>query len=346
MSLLATRLQNLRANSPNLSKATLRAQRYGAMDTYVAGNGEDESVVSEDLAQKAMTAVGRTLEVPVYNSESVTIGSSRTVTINDNTNTSAVYAVTFQTYSWGFNHIPARFMNNELAAQQDWNRQFTKFLYKLGTLIDQRCLVELAGAKTQVFADDLGYTVTGNKIVASQAEKDKLLGDLSVMMQANDYYGGQYHLIGNAGVQSQINQLTKNNVNQAEFKALEYADKMIHYTNNLANDADNAQQMYLVAPGHVGLVFRHERESILGTQLADGTTWGTTVLPLLNIPCSTYFREGVADKNTIDGAASADMTRVAVESYGFSIDIGYITAFNDDAAANASPVIAAGVTTA
>ena len=82
---------------------------------------------------------------------------------------------------------------------------------------------------------------------------------------------------------------------------------------------------------------------MLGTVSGDGHEWGIATLPLLNIPCGTYFYDSVGNYSAIAGAATADMTRTRKEHYGFAVDIAFLTAYNSvpsGEGALASPILA------
>ena len=166
----------------------------------------------------------------------------------------------------------------------------------------------------------------------------EILGDLTAIMNANDYYGSPFRIVGNSGVQSLVAKMSEYSEYNEQNKTIQWLDKTMHYTNRLSNASGKKATGYVVNPSSVGLVFRHEREAILGTMMDDGTEWNIDTLPLLNIPVSTYFYESKGDFNAIAGAASADMTRVRKEHYGFSVDIAYVTAYNTDLSTYASPI--------
>jgi hypothetical protein len=111
-------------------------------------------------------------------------------------------------------------------------------------------------------------------------------------------------------------------------------------TNNLAATPGKYAQGYAINQGSLGMLTRFEREAILGTISRDGHEWGIATLPVLNMPCGTYFYDSVGDYSAIAGAASADMTRVRKEHYGFSVDVAFVTAYNSNQTANASPILA------
>lgn len=340
MSLLNTRLLELRSASPNLDKWTNRPSMYGAFDCFQAGNEEPESIISPELFAQAARAVGRDVKVPVFDSESVSIGSTRSVTIADSENTSQLYTVSFTTYSWGFTSVPSLYLNNEIGQQQDWNRKFLKYLYKFAETLDTAGISALGTAKSQVFANLLGlYTNVANTVVAPLAQRDEIIGDLSPIMGANDFYGAPYRIVGEMGLQSRILKMSEQSIYNEKDKTIQWLDKRFHWSNRLTNSAGHIASGFIVNPGSVGLLFRHEAEALLGTILPNGTEWQIDTLPLLDIPIDTYFYYGVSDESSLAGAASAHLTRAAKEHYGFSIDVAFVTAYNTALATYASPIV-------
>lgn len=129
MSLLATRMQNLRA-SGNLDKNEFRPSRYGALDVFMQQTNDPAGILTPELRQAAERSIGRTLETPVIDYDgTITIGTTRTVDIADSENNSKMYQLTFATYAWGFTIVPAMYMNNEISMQRDFEVKFNKYLY-------------------------------------------------------------------------------------------------------------------------------------------------------------------------------------------------------------------------
>lgn len=306
---------------------------------FLIGNNEPQGIISQELLEKAASAVGRSVEVPVFDSETVTIGSTRTAVIADSENTSQLYTVSFTTYAWGFTIIPSLFMNNEMSIQDDFNRKFEKYLFQFAADVDNQCISALSAAKSQVFANTLIYTNTANTLVAANADKDRILGHLTAIMNANDYYGPEFRILANSGLQAQIMDMAEHGKFNDQDKTIQWQDKTFHYSNRLLDSVGHESSGYCVNPGSLGMLFRHEREALLGTILPDGHEWQRDMLPMVGIPIDTYFYYGVGDYSAIAGASSADMTRVAKEHHGFAIEIATVTAYNTDLATYAAPIV-------
>ena len=339
MSLVATRIQNIRANS-NLDKFEYRPGRYGALNAFMVQSEDPTGIITDELKEKARASVGSILETPVINHDAdITIGNTRTLTIADSENTSKMIQITFATYAWGFTIAPAMYMNNEVKIQKDFETKMMKYIYKFAQKLDEAALAALAANKTAVLKNKLLYDFTGNAINADWSERENVFGDLEVMMGANDFYG-QLHIVGDPGVESIMRKLQQHGLYNDVNKQNEFGTKIVHLTNNLASAEGKYAQGYAVNAGALGMLTRFERDCILGTTSGDGHEWGIATLPLLNMPCGTYFYDSVGDFSGIAGDATADMTRTRKEHYGFAVDVAFITAYNSDPENNASPILA------
>lgn len=338
MSLINTRIQNIRSGS-NLDKNELRASRYGGLSLFMQSSDDPSGILTEELKEKARTSIGSTLETPVidYDAE-VTIGNKRSVTIADDENTSQMFQINFATYSWGFTIVPSNFMNNEIKMQRDFETKFNKYLYKFASTLDSAAIAALSAGKTQVFQDILNYSKVGNDLQVPWAKRETILGDLIPILAANDHFG-EVHLLGNAGIESIVRNLSEKGLYNSENKQMQYSDKILHFSSRVANSTGQFGNAFCVLGGAVGLLTRFEPEAILQTSMQDGTEWGIETLPMINFPVGTYYYESKGDASGLTGAASAHNTRARKEHYGFSVDVAFLTPYNSDPSTIANPII-------
>lgn len=339
MSLVQTRIQNTLAQS-NIDKYEYRASRYGALNAFMVQSNDPTGILTPELKEKARTSVGTVLQTPVIDYDAdITIGNTRTLTIQDSENTSKFVDITFATYAWGFTIAPAMYMNNEIDIQRDFNTKMMKYIYKFAQKLDEAALAVLATNKTQVAKNKLLYDFSTNAINAKWSERENVFGDLEVMMGANDFYG-QLHLIGDPGVESIMRKLQQHGLYNDVNKQNEFGNKIVHLTNNLASAEGKYAQGYAVNAGSLGMLLRFERDCLLGTVSGDGHEWGIATLPLLNMPVGTYFYDSVGDFSGIAEDATKDMVRTRKEHYGFAVDVAFITAYNSAPTTNPSPILA------
>lgn len=342
MSLIATRTLDFIQSNPKLDKNMTRPQEYGALDFFIQQTNAANSIITPATRQRILESIGNSVKIPVINYDGdVTISNTRSCTIPANDNTSALKQVTFTTYSTGFRMIPNLYKNNYIDYQHDFNRKMEKMIRKLANTLDIAAIAALETDKTQVFKDTLIYTNTGNTLQVPFANREDIIGDLNPIMRANDYYG-QLHVIGNAGVDSLIGKLAEKGLYNEVNKQLEYADKVLHFTNNLANATGKYGTLYAVEDGNVAVLTRLDRASLAGTKVGD-EEFGRVYLPLLGLEVGTHYKHEIGDVSTLlEGDESvADMACDEIEYFGFSVDVAWVVAYNSAPATIANPIVKA-----
>lgn len=329
MSLIETRINDIVAQG-RLDKHELRPSRYGGVDLFMQQGADPMGIITPDLRNRAAASMGVNVEVPVIDYDNaISIGSTRNAVIADSENTSHKVVVSFTTYAFGFTMVPALYGTNEIGYDQDFAAKLTKYINALAAQMDTDALAALALNKTTVFNDSLQYAVAGDALQVAYADREGILGDLNPILAANDFYD-QIHLVGNTGVESIIRKLSEKGLYNSENRQLEYSDKVLHFTNRLGNGVGEYANLYAVPAGTVGMLTRVERDSLMGTTMADGTQWGTATLPMIGLPVGTYYYESRGDFSGIAGAASSHLTRSYKQHYGFAVDVAYMVAYNSD----------------
>jgi hypothetical protein len=317
-----------------------RPLEYGALDFFIEQTDAPNSIINPNLRERAFASIGNTVQVPVINYDGdVTVSNTRTCTISDDENTSALYTVVWTTYSVGFTMVPTLYMNNEITYQHDFRRKMEKVCRALATTLDTAAIAALEAAKTQVYADPLQYSISSNVIDVPVQMASEILGDLNPMMRANAY-PQMIHIIGNAGVDSLIRKLAQHDTYNDVNKRMEFAGKVLHYTTQLANASQKIGTMYAVADGNVGVLTRVDREALRRAS-ANFHEWDVVYLPFIDLPVGSHYYTAVGDQSSIAGDASADMTCNVKEYFGFSVDVAFIIAYNSAPETIANPIMKA-----
>lgn len=338
MSLIATRLQNWRVENPEFDRNMARPLEYGALDFFIEQTNAANSIINPNLRDRAFASMGNTVQIPVINYDGdVEVSNSRSCVIADDENTSALYTINWVTLSVGFTMVPQLYRNNEISYEHDFARKMEKVCRALATAMDVQAIAALEANKTQVFKDTLYYTVTGNSVQVPWTARMEFLGDVNALMRANAY-PGTIHIIGNAGIDSTVQKLAQHDIYNDVNKRNEYAGKVFHYTNNIANESGIFASAYAVVDGNVGVLTRVDREALARTR-ANFHEWDVVRLPFIDLPVGSHYYTAVGDQSGIAGAASEDMTCNVKEYYGFSVDIAFIVAYNSDPDEVANPII-------
>lgn len=340
MSLVATRLQNWRVENPEFDRNMTRPCEYGALDFFIEQTNAPTSIISQNLRDRAFASIGNTVQIPVINYDGdVQVYNVRSCVIPDDENTSALYTIVWATYAVGFTMTPAAYMNNEITYEHDFFRKLEKITRALADTLDKGAIAALEANKTQVFKDLLNYTKQGNVIEVPTQMATEILGDINPIMRAN-CYPEMIHIIGNAGVDSLVRKLAQHGVYNDVNKRMEYDNKVLHYTNNVLNEASKNGTFFAVADGNVGVLTRVDREALRGTK-ANFHEWDVVRLPLIDLPVGSHYYTAVGDQSSIMGAATEDLTCAVKEYFGFSVDVAFLVAYNSDAATVANPIIKA-----
>lgn len=340
MSLVATRMQNWRIANPQFDRNMTRPLEYGALNFFIDQTNAGNSILSPALRDRAFASIGNEIQIPVINYDgNVQTSNVRSCVIADNENTSALYTVVWQTLAIGFTMVPAAYMNNEISYEHDWMRKMEKICRALATKLDQAAVAALEASKTQVFKDSLIYETTGNTLQVTWDERTEIIGDLKPIMRANAF-PGQLHLIANAGVDSLLLKLNQHGEYNDANKRLEFADKIMHYTNNVTNEAGKYGTLFAVEDGNVGVLTRVDREALRRAS-ANSHEWDVVRLPFIDLPVGSHYYTAVGDQSDIAGAATTDLTCAVKEYFGFSLDVAFIVAYNNDPTTIANPIIKA-----
>ena len=343
-------LQNLRERDLAMSKNSLRMGEYGALELFVEESRMAGGIINPELRDRVFRSIGRTVQIPVYDPNgNIAVTTSRSCTVADAENTSKLYTVTFANVSSGFTMVPNLYHNNEFSYEDDWIMKYRTMEDKLGDALDVLAVTALGTAQSQVFAQQLGYTVTGNSVQVPYTKRVNIFGDVKGMMRANRYRADGLHIVGNAGCEAVVRNLQIFGAQNAQNLDREFAGNRLHYTNNVANAATTgggtsfSGAFYAVAPGMVGFLSRVSRPELARTRTRIGHEWGTEVLPGLGLEFGYHYYESVGDMSSIASTASADMVCDKKEHFGFSLDVAFITAYNAAVATYASPIIHADI---
>ena len=341
MSLANTLLQNVRLKNPDVSKNINRRSRYGALDVALNQTAGAESIITGDMQEQYRSSIGRTVQIPVFDSEAITITSTRPVTISAAENTSNFLAVTSNVYSFGFTMVPVQHYNNEIDYMADFEKKLMKRIYAAGAAIDTALLGSLNTYKNKIWTNFDGaprYVTTNNIFTAAGWDSaNAIFGDVKQVMNSNDFYGN-HDVILNPGMASKLTDITKMGVFNDKNEALQLMGFDVAASNRLANPTGFAGCGYAVEKGSFGVMFSHEREALRGARSRTGHEWDIVNLPVLNLPADSYYYESVSDLSSFH-AGTADVTRGIQEYFHFAIEMATVVAYNDDLDTYANPIV-------
>ena len=339
-------LQNIRRNDEKFYKNSLRIGEYGAFELYREQSNDPNGIITPAAKEEAWNrSQGRVMQMTVLDpNTNIVVSNSRSCVITDAENTSKQVTVNFVYVGFGFTMVPTLYHNNQIGYQQDFSVKYHTGEDAMLNALDQLCIANLALGQSQVFAQDLGYTITGNAVQVPYTKRTNIFGDLKAMMRANKFRTDELHIVGNAGCEAILRNLGIFGANNAQNLDAERRGNRLHYTNNVANAAQSggttySGACYAVAPGMVGMLTRASRAELYGIKSIVGHEWDTVMLPGLGIEAGYHYYQSVGDMSSIAGAASADMVCDMKEYFGFGVEVALLTAYNAAIATYANPII-------
>lgn len=343
MSLVATLMQPLRAKYTNdLDKNELRRSQYGAYDTFIRDTDDTQSIFSPQVKDYIKRSFGNSVVIPVLNAETVTIGNARTCTVAASENTSALVTLTFVTYAWGFTMTPAQHFNNDVGYAADFERKFMKYLLQFAAVMDTAAYNTANAARNQVWnADTLAhYPQVANALQVAPSQADNFYNVIPAVMSSMDF-NGPFNVIANTFHGPVINRFVNQGSGNSTNLAFQFAGFDWAYSNRVTN-AEGVQSTVLVSPkGTYAVDNRNEPDAIAGTRTTDGTEWGEVDMPIVNMRMGFKYNSRCADNSAIAGAATTGLTASALESFQWSTDVVFMTAYNSAPGTRANPIVKA-----
>lgn len=345
--LAATLVNNFRTDwnekyNANEQKKPIGGAFYAAQED----SGSAYSFITPQLREMAMRSSGRSVQIPVINYDgTVTVGTTRPLTISDDENTSALKSISFTIASVGFTMVPAQHFNNEISYQADFNAKMRKAMFALLSSFDTAVLTHLNTNKNQITPDTLGkYSFADSLLTVPKSYADTFYSDMEILMMSKDMNPemAPLNVIGNPYVASKVKYLGQQGGGNYQNLAYQFDGKDFYFTNNLSNATGYDGTMYFMPKGSLGILTRNEPDAINRSMTGDGHVWDIVDLPIINMKADSYYYDGAVDSSSLNSTTGA-LTRSKKEYFGFTVEYGIVSTYNSDLTSIANPIIKAGV---
>lgn len=341
MSLVATLMQPLRQQygANGLDRLEQRRSRYGAWNFYQEQTRRAGSIIDADLRATIKRSMGNTIQIPVFDTEDVTITNVRACTVPDSENTSKLITLTFVTYAFGFTMVPAQYFNNQIGYQNDFNRKLEKRLQKFAHTLDQAAVNNLSLNKNVYWPTDVTafYPVVGNALQITQEQKLDAYNQFGAIMNTMDLYGNVNVISTQSGMPI-VNRLAAQGAGNAINESFQLGGYDWYYTNRMTNGAGVNATMYLVQDGVVGVENRNDPDAIMGSRIGNEKIWDEVDMPLVNMRMGSYYYADCADKSALH-AGTTHLTRTKTEGFEWSTDVVFVNAYNSNPAGRYAPIV-------
>lgn len=342
--LAVTLTQNLRSQyRRKLDKNENRPSVYGGLNLFKAQNTQAGGIFSEEELNNIAKSFGNTVQIPVISHEDIVIGNTRTCNFQTGGPESALVTLTFITYSFGFDMYPSQYFNNDVKYEQDFNRKLENRLLALATTLDAQCIATLEANKNQFFPANITafYPAVGDALQVPQADKEDFYNQLGSITGTMDYFQTPDVALNHVGMG-----LVRRLAAQGEGNAVNEGFQLMGYTwyptNRVTNNIGVESTVYGVIPGNVAMVPRVDPDSLMNHAIGDVKEWSTVNVPILDMDMGVFYQADCADGSGIQGGAGvAGLTNTKRESFQYSFDVCFQTAYNSDPVTRHSPIIKA-----
>lgn len=342
MSLLNTLMQELRSQyTDQYDKNELRESRYGAL-RFFQEEARERPIFDEETLNNIVRSYGNVVEVPVLDSQTVTVSTpyTRTCAVVDSENDSAIVSLTFASYGWAFSMTPATHYNNLVRMQQDFQRKMDKYLIQFSSDIDDLCITELENAKNQYWVDVAPdyYAQVGDALQVPQSEKNDFYNQLEAIMNTMDFYD-TITVVAATKHMPLVRRLDNQGSSNATNEGFQFDLRSYRWspTNRVTNGAGVESTGYAIENGSVFIGNRNDADTTMGFDIGH-KIWDTETVPIANMEMGTFFQEDCADASALGGAATAGNTRSYKQGYEFSTDIVVSSTYNSDPANQYNPI--------
>lgn len=356
-SLLATLMQELRSDYQNqFDKNELRESRWGAL-RFFQNDSRNNPIFDPQTIANIQRSFGNTVQVPVLDAQSVSVSGSytRTCSIVDSENDSALVSLTFTSYGWGFSMTPASHYNNDVDYQTDFNRKMRKYLIAFANTLDNACISQLETDKNAYWGTDVTayYAQSADALQVPQASKDDFYNNLESIFMTMDFMD-DVHIIASTKHMPTVRKLAAQGAANDENDRYQFQGSGSRMdgmglrpynwwpTNRITNGGGVDSTVYAVSSGSCYIDNRQDADSEIGGTIGgDSKIWGKEQMPVVDMTMGSFYTQDCGDRSAIVSTASAGNTRSRYEGFEFSTDVVTATVYNSDSAARYNPIVKA-----
>ena len=338
MSLLETYLQDIRAKYPSmLDRDELRLIAFGLVDTAFAHTASPQSILSEDVKQKAKRSVGRLLAIPVITNNGITIGNTRSCTITDYENDSALVNVVFSTLTADITMVPAQYAKNEIAYIQDFARKIIDVKEGMLQVIEDAIFALLDANKTVVFASTLvgvgaKYPLVADTLQVAFADQEFFFNDIRAIQAAGEFRPALHFIDGSVNLMPTVEQFINQGKGNSTNQEFQFADKVFRFSNGVVDGAGVRSTGFFMPNGTIGIMTRVDLDAMNNSKSTNGTEWSTTVLDGMPFEIGVQFKSDCSDESALNTTGQEHLDATLKEFWQFSVDFALLTPFIDDPA--------------
>lgn len=331
MTLATTKLDEYRQSveQSKISAYEDRFANYGAFSTYLKDTPNLIPGGADFIANRK--GADRTASFTVINRETFSTSSSRSCTAGTQDSVSAYVTPSWTTVKFAIMVVPSQYENNYVSMQADFN-------HKMDTL-ERTFLYALEGAAVTSLEANLSEVnnATGNPYAFASSVStvplsgnDYFLNELSSQMMYNHLPTSPLQIIASPRFSAYWDRYTNQGAGNSANTQFQFGGKTVAYSNQITVATSDRDTVYVAPIGTYGFLNWIDPDARLNHVSGDGKEWFVQPLPRVGINVGVLYQSTCADKSVLQGGLEASLT----ESYSFSFDYMFTTAYNSTPATN------------
>jgi len=331
MALSATKLDAYRATveASGVDQWENRFSNYGAFSRYLE---DTPSLIADGGAMVAnRKGEDRTMSFTVIKRESFSANSSRTCTAGTQDSTSAYVTPSWTTWQYAVKVVPSQYENNYVTLQADFNHKMETLERTILYDLDTAAVTSLEANLSEVNnASGNPYAFASSISTVTTTDQDYFLNELMSQMMHNDLPPDRVNVIASPRFATYVDRYVNQGSGNDENRMFQFAGKAFSYSNQITVATSYHSVVYAAPPGSLGFLSWIDPDSRLGHESGDGKEWYTQMLPKAGINVGVLYQSTCADNSAKQGGLEASLT----ESYSFSFDYMFTTAYNSTPSTN------------
>jgi len=328
MTLVTTLLDEftLAYNRSNVDANEHRLSRYGGYEAFRRDTPNLIPGWQEFIEGRATES--RTARIPVIQRATYSTAATRSCSAETKENTSAYVTPSWTTIKTGFQMVPSQYVGNHIKFQDDFNRKMEDVQRTFLAAVDTAAYTHLNANKSAVNnADGNPYTVSSNAMIVPNEGKELLFNELGPILEQNDLFG-PFNVVGSTRVQALVREYSSQGTSNAENRAFQFGDYNFHYSNRVSVPTGYRDSVFCMPIGSLAYLPWIDPDARLGHSSGDGKEWMKQMLPLLGHEVGVLVQSTCADKSALASGLEATL----VQSWQFSFDYSFNSAYNSDTA--------------
>lgn len=341
MSLFSTYKQELRALYPNkFDNQEWRGTQLGLLRAIQAMTNHPESIISNDIEEKAKNSEGRVFKIPVMkDTGDVNITNVRTCTIGDLENESGLVDVTWLTMVANLHMVKEQYRKNEVSYIEDFGKKMTRIERSFGKNIENSIFAKLDTDKSTVFNSTFAgskFPLVGDSLQVAPTDQQYFFNYLDAIQTSDDFDLEDHVVIGSTNLMPSVNHYINQGKTNDETLDYQFNGKQFTFSNRVVDAGGVLASGFFMPHGSFGFLTRLNADARSNNKTTDGTEWSVEKLNRLGLNVGVQYKSTCEDVSNVIGLEHLQATKV--ERWQISLDVCYLTPYNSDPATRAGGI--------